>query len=118
MQRTALLAAAACLMGQAAFAHAHLHRANPPIDSKLPVSPSAVTLTYTEGVEPSLSKIEVHDVHAIRVDKSDPHLTGGGNRQLSVSLPKLPPGRYSVIWHVISVDTHKTEGQFSFSISP
>ena len=77
-----------------------------------------MTLTYTEGVEPSLSTIEVHDAHGTRVDKSDPHLTGGGNRQLSVSLPKLPPGRYSVIWHVISVDTHKTEGQFSFSISP
>jgi copper resistance protein C len=118
MHRTALLAAAACLIGQAALAHAHLQRASPSINSKLSVSPSAVTITYTEGVEPALSTIEVYDAHGIRVDKSDPHLTGDGNRQLSVSLPKLPPGRYSVIWHVTSVDTHKTEGQFNFSISP
>ena len=36
----------------------------------------------------------------------------------AAAVTKLPPGRYSVIWHVTSVDTHKTEGQFSFSISP
>jgi copper resistance protein C len=118
MHRMGFLAAAACLVGQAALAHAQLQRASPRSGSKLAVPPSAVTITYTEDVEPALSTIEVLDVQGTRVDKSDPHLVGNGNRQLSVSLLRLPPGRYSVIWHVTSVDTHKTEGQFNFSVSP
>ena len=54
----------------------------------------------------------------LRIDKSDLHPIGSTGRQLSVSLPKLPPGKYTVIWHVTSVDTHKTEGRFNFRVSP
>lgn len=101
-----------------AFAHAFLQRASPPVGSVLPASPSAVTITYTEGVEPDFSTIEVDDAHGTRVDKADPHLLGGEQTKLSVSLPQLPPGKYTVIWHVTSVDTHKTEGRFTFSVTP
>jgi hypothetical protein len=38
------------------------------------------------------------------------------NRVLIIQLPKLPPGTYTVIWHVTSVDTHKTEGNFKFTV--
>jgi len=101
-----------------AFAHAFLQRASPPVGSELSASPSAVTITYTEGVEPGFSTIEVDDAHGTRVDKADPHLLGGEQTILSVSLPKLPPGQYTVIWHATSVDTHKTEGRFTFRITP
>jgi methionine-rich copper-binding protein CopC len=33
-----------------------------------------------------------------------------------VGLKALPPGTYQVHWRVLSVDTHKTEGNFSFSV--
>ena len=112
-----LLPAMLC-MASPAFAHAFLQRASPPVGSELPVSPSAVTITYTEGVEPDFSTIEVHNAQGARVDKADPHLLGGDQTKLSVSLPKLPPGQYTVTWHVTSVDTHKTEGRFNFSVTP
>jgi copper resistance protein C len=35
-----------------------------------------------------------------------------------VDLPRLPPGTYTVVWHVTSVDTHKTEGRFDFTVVP
>ncbi len=105
-------------LASAAFAHAFLVHASPPVGSELPVSPSSVTITYTEGVEPDFSTIEVDDSHGVRMDKADPHLLGGEQTKLSVSLPKLPPGEYTVIWHVTSVDTHKTEGRFTFSVMP
>jgi methionine-rich copper-binding protein CopC len=35
-----------------------------------------------------------------------------------VALPKLAPGLYTVIWHIASVDTHRTEGRFQFTIRP
>jgi copper resistance protein C len=28
----------------------------------------------------------------------------------------LAPGVYQVQWHVISVDTHRTQGNFSFTV--
>ena len=36
-----------------------------------------------------------------------------------VTLPlaeTLPPGEYTVAWHVVSVDGHKTKGQYTFSV--
>ena len=118
MRRTRWLLPAMLCMASPAFAHAFLQRASPPVGSELPVSPSAVTITYTEGVEPDFSTIEVRNAQGARVDKADPHLLGGDQTKLSVSLPKLPPGQYTVTWHVTSVDTHKTEGRFSFSVTP
>ena len=36
----------------------------------------------------------------------------------SVSAPPLAPGRYTVHWRVLSVDTHVTEGTFAFTVAP
>lgn len=101
-----------------AFAHAFLQRASPPVGSEIPVSPANMTITFTEGVEPAFSTIEVQNAQGTRVDKADPHLAGGEQTKLAVDLPKLPPGKYTVIWHATSVDTHKTEGRFTFSVTP
>jgi methionine-rich copper-binding protein CopC len=60
----------------------------------------------------------VQNAQGARVDEGHPHLLHGEQRKLSVSLPKLPPGKYTVTWHVTSVDTHKTEGQFHFTVGP
>jgi copper resistance protein C len=30
----------------------------------------------------------------------------------------LPPGVYRVNWHVLSVDSHKTQGSFTFEVRP
>jgi len=35
---------------------------------------------------------------------------------LTVSLPKLKPGKYKVVWRVVSVDTHVTTGNFTFEL--
>ena len=35
---------------------------------------------------------------------------------LRVALPSLAPGEYTVHWAVVSVDTHPTEGHFTFSV--
>jgi methionine-rich copper-binding protein CopC len=34
-----------------------------------------------------------------------------------VSVPQLAPGRYQVKWRVLSVDTHVTEGDYSFDVA-
>ena len=52
-----------------------------------------------------------------RVDEGKPTPQDDG-RVLSVKLKPLPPGVYAVEWHVTSVDTHKTEGHFTFTVKP
>ena len=117
MIRIITFTAATCLIGQAAFAHAFLDRAFPAVGSEVAGSPSAVDLTYTEPVEPLFSTVHVTDASGARVDDGKPATQDDG-RVLVVPLKKLPPGVYSVEWHVTSVDTHKTEGHFTFTVKP
>lgn len=117
MKKIAILPAAACLIGQAALAHALLDRASPAVGSEVSGSPPALNLAYTEPVEPLFSSIRVTDASGMRVDEGTPFTQQGG-RLLSVKLKPLPPGVYAVEWHVTSVDTHKTDGRFTFTVKP
>jgi len=117
MKNIIVLTAAACLIGQVAFAHAFLDRASPPVGSEVAGSPPALNLTYTEPVEPLFSTVHVTDATGARVDEGKPTPLDDG-RILSVKLKPLPPGIYAVEWHVTSVDTHKTEGHFTFIVKP
>jgi copper resistance protein C len=117
MKKALIPAAVACLIGQAALAHAFLDRAFPAVGSEVSGSPPAISLTYTEPVEPLFSTIHVMDATGGRVDEGKPAVQDDG-RILQVPLKKLPPGVYSVEWHVTSVDTHKTEGHFTFTVKP
>ena len=100
-----------------AFAHAFLDRASPAVGSEISDSPATLNLTYTEPVEPLFSTVKVTDVSGARVDEGKPTSLEDG-RVLSVKLKLLRPGDYSVEWHVTSVDTHKTEGHFTFTVKP
>jgi methionine-rich copper-binding protein CopC len=117
MKTILVLAAAGCLIGTPAFAHAFLDRASPAVGSEVSGSPPTLNLTYTEPVEPLFSSVKVTDASGARVDQGKPAPEDDG-RVLSVKLKTLPPGVYTVEWHVTSVDTHKTEGHFTFTVKP
>jgi hypothetical protein len=110
-------AVATLAMAAPASAHAFLERASPPVGSEVPASPPEVSIIFTEGVEPLFSKIEVDGANGAAVATGKPHVAPDNNRRLIVDLPKLPPGIYTVIWHATSVDTHKTEGSFKFTVT-
>jgi methionine-rich copper-binding protein CopC len=100
-----------------AFAHAFLQSASPRVGSESATPPTAVTITFTEDVEPDYSTIVVRNAQGVRVDEADPHLVGDHGNELAVKVPKLPPGQYAVSWRATSVDTHKTEGRFEFGVT-
>jgi hypothetical protein len=118
MVRVFLVALAALLAAPPAFAHAFYEHASPAAGSEVKAPPQAVTITFSEAVEPHFSKIEVHDANGASVDQGDVHSAGSDGKGLAVGLNKLAPGKYTVIWHVTSVDTHKTEGRFDFTVVP
>ena len=100
-----------------AYAHAFLEHAEPPVGSEVAASPRQLVLTFTEGVEPMFSAIVLQDNAGGAVATGKPHTQPDDNHKLAVELPQLRRGNYTVIWRVTSVDTHKTEGRFQFTVT-
>jgi copper resistance protein C len=107
---TALLALFAA---QAAYAHGFLDHAEPRVGSTISSAPKEVVLFFSEKVEPAFSSVEVSDANGARVDQGKPKVSATTMR---IGLKPLPPGIYRVRWHVLSVDTHTTEGNFTFKV--
>ncbi len=105
------------LVGRAGLeAHAFLERADPAVGSSVQISPGEVRIRFTENIEPAVSSIQVFDASGKEVDKRDLHLDRSDHALLHVSLSPLEAGSYNVIWRVVSVDTHVTNGNFTFRI--
>lgn len=98
----------------AAHAHAKLERAEPRAGSSVALAPSEVALWFTERLEPSFSSLTVTNASGQPVNVGNPNVNGTIMR---VPLQAIGPGSYQVNWRVLSVDTHKTEGSFSFTVS-
>ncbi|WP_191485048.1 copper homeostasis periplasmic binding protein CopC [Pseudomonas sp. FEN] len=111
----ALLLLAGLASANAAFAHAHLKNASPAKDATVS-APAELRLVFSEGVEAALSKVEVSSagnpvgLKSIATDPAD-------KKTLIVTpAAPLPAGEYKVVWHAVSVDTHKSEGNYSFKV--
>jgi hypothetical protein len=94
-------------------AHAFLDHASPLVGSTVPAAPHEVALTFTQNLEPAFSSVEVMDGSGARVDQGKAQISGNTMR---IGLKALSPGTYRVRWHALSVDTHTTEGSFTFHI--
>jgi methionine-rich copper-binding protein CopC len=114
----AFVAAALSLaQGAPASAHAALEQANPRVGSRVMTSPSEVRMWFSEALEPVFSgaSIVVPDGQGAAGAKAfvDPK----DRRQLVIPLVRpLSAGRYQVKWGVVSVDGHRTEGDFRFTV--
>jgi methionine-rich copper-binding protein CopC len=101
-----------------AIAHAVLERALPRVGSTVKAAPTQVSLWLTEPLEPAFSTIEVVDERGKRVDKDGTRVDLDNRKKLTIDLAPLGPGTYKVAWRAVSVDTHRTEGDFKFSVAP
>ena len=100
----------------AAFAHAHLEQATPAADSTVN-SVNELRLVFSEGVEQAFTQVVIsHDQTPVAVSslKTEP-----GNQKVLIVTPAqpLPAGTYQVKWNAVSVDTHQSAGDYSFTVS-
>ncbi|AVJ18073.1 hypothetical protein CLM71_13510 [Serratia sp. MYb239] len=105
------------LSSQQVLAHAHLKLQTPAADATVSPAPQALTLSFSEGIEPGFSKVKLigPDNKAVKIGKLQ--LDAKDNAKASIPIPEvLPAGKYQVDWHVVSVDGHKTKGQYSFTV--
>ena len=116
MRRTSLIGIVpllTLLAANDASAHAHLDHADPRVGNKVATPPHEVTLWFTQKLEPAFSNVTVTNAAGQRVDTGKARISGN---QMSVSLRPGGTGTYHVTWHVLSVDAHTTDGNFTFQV--
>ena len=99
----------------AAQAHAFLDHAEPRVGNKVASPPHEVTLWFTQKLEPAFSSVTVTNAAGQRVDSGKARVSGN---EMSISLRPGGTGTYHVSWKVLSVDTHTTNGNFTFQVGP
>lgn len=116
MNARALLASLAlATLATPVSAHAFLQRAIPGAGETVANSPKEIVLDFTEPLKPAFSEVGVTDAAGHHVEAA--HSTTNG-ASMRVSLKVLATGVYRVSWHAVSVDNHRTDGAYSFTIKP
>jgi copper resistance protein C len=96
------------------MAHAFLTTASPKVESTISASPSQITLNFTEGLEPAFLSVEVDGPSGGGIAAGKVRISG---KQMVVPVAKpLTVGTYHVVWHATAVDTHKTQGDLTFTV--
>lgn len=114
----ALLALALFLLWSAVpvQAHAALVRAEPAPNSVLPQHIHTITIWFSEPLEPEFSEIQVFNTMGERVDDGNTQVLPNDPMAMSVTLPTLPDGTYTVAWRNVStVDGHPLRGSYVIS---
>src|SRR5271155_209477 len=95
-----------------ASAHAHPKVMVPAADSAGP-SPAAVSITYSEAVEPKFSTISVTDAGGKKKFSTATAMPVANDpKTMMLALPTLQPGSYMVHWVSVAADGHRLEGQY------
>ncbi|WP_347468549.1 copper homeostasis periplasmic binding protein CopC [Burkholderia stagnalis] len=114
--RRAAAVVLAATVSTAAFAHARPANTDPAANAELSVAPAAVTLDFTEPLEPAFSSIVVVDGAGKTVSDGKASVDAANRKRMTVPLPALGAGAYSVKWVAVAADGHRTQGSYRFSV--
>ncbi len=114
----AALAVGLGLTGQA-LAHAHLKSATPAVGSTVATAPTELDLVFSEGLNLKFTGVKITGPAKANVATGDAALGAGGDTTLVVPVTDtLAAGSYTVAWHALSTDGHKTTGTYKFTVKP
>jgi methionine-rich copper-binding protein CopC len=112
----AIGAGAAALVPLLAWGHAALVRSSPAHRASVVRAPDRVVLWFSERLEPAFVSLTVRDAAGVQVDGGDARVATDDPTALSVAVPALGPGAYTVRYRVLSVDGHVVEGTTTFRV--
>src|SRR5439155_1690631 len=76
-------------------------------------------LWFSEGIEPAFSSVALFGPAGRAVPAGPLSLDPKDRAQVVVPInAPLAPGTYRVRWAVVSVDTHRTQGDYAFTVKP
>jgi copper transport protein len=98
------------------FAHARLISSQPTGGATISEAPSEIVLEFSERIEASFGGVQLFDPSGNRVESVEPQIAGSTVR---MALPELPgTGDYTVLFRIISGDSHPVESRFAFAYQP
>jgi hypothetical protein len=106
-----------CSLASVAFAHAFLDHATPGVGGTVQGGLGELDLTFTQDIVIAFSGVSLKTEAGQAIPVGKPSV-GPANTLHARIGRKLGPGTYVVSWHVVSVDTHHTEGTYKFTITP
>lgn len=104
---------AIALSAPVAQAHAFLDHSSPVVGGTVQTAPRELTLWFTQKLEPAFSTVQVIGPGGRRVDQGKPRISGN---TMHIDIEAAGNGTYHVHWHALSVDTHTTQGSFTFHV--
>jgi copper resistance protein C len=100
----------------AGWAHAYLVKSSPVRRAVVSSAPTRVMLWFNERLEAQFSQVAVWNTAGQQVDGGDVQVGPDDGKKLSVGVPALPAGTYTVKYRVLSVDGHIVESEFPFTV--
>jgi copper resistance protein C len=98
------------------WGHAYLVKSSPARRAVLSNPPARVALWFNERLEAQFSQLSIWNAEGQQVDGGDVQVGPDDGKRLSVGIPTLPAGSYTVKYRVLSVDGHIVEAEFPFTI--
>jgi methionine-rich copper-binding protein CopC len=105
-----LAASILCLAAATAHAHAHLTDSDPR-EGSTGKAPAQIVLTFSEAARLTTITLGKDGTEAHKL--APPTVMGV---RLTVPLPALAAGRYTLSWRVVGTDGHVTSGALHFSV--
>jgi copper resistance protein C len=101
----------------APLASAHSHPVSMvPAANATTSPPEKVTIHFSGDLVSKFSSITVSDATGHVVSKATSVVGPGDTKLMTVVLPPLPSGTYTVHWVAVSVDSHRTQGGYNFTV--
>ena len=112
----AIVLAAMAAAAAPASSHSFPEAEHPAVDQTLGSSPSEVSIRFDAPIEKLFAVLQVLDAAGRNVAAGQP-VVGPRGYTLSVKVPPLKPGEYTVKWGVVCIDTHHTQGSYTFTVA-
>ncbi len=111
----AALLIAGCVFASAAFAHVFPQKQEPGAGATV-ASPAAVKITFDGPLEPAFSSLTVTDATGKQVNTAKATVDAHEPAVITVPLPTLSTGHYTVHWVAVASDGHRTHGDYPFDV--
>jgi len=106
------------LSPQRVSAHAALESSDPANGDVLASAPAEIAVHFTERLEQSYSRLQLHDNLGEPIDGTSLTFPPGDEYTMVLALPaNLPNGTYSLLWRTLSNDDgHTAQNYFAFTV--
>lgn len=112
---SAALLLAGFVFAGAAFAHVFPQKQEPGAGATV-ASPAAVKITFDGPLEPAFSSLTVTDAAGTQMNTAKAAVDAHDPAIMTVPLPALSAGHYTVHWVAVASDGHRTHGDYAFDV--